>query len=70
MNEIWNEEEREAKLLEWLEKNKPRAWEEELYPSCVKMVQDREDSKVPPDWDSDPRTLGSALYPSMRRKPA
>jgi hypothetical protein len=47
----------------------PKNWVEDLYPSVTKMQVERKAGKVPPDWDSDPRTLTSALYPSMRRKP-
>jgi hypothetical protein len=38
-----------------------------LYPSLVQLEQERAASKTPPDWDSDPRTLESAMYPSMRK---
>jgi hypothetical protein len=40
-----------------------------LYPSLRTLRQAREDSKTPPDWDSDPRLLTSAMYPTMRTKP-
>jgi hypothetical protein len=48
--------------------DKAKAWEEELYPSIVKMQAEKAESMVPPDWEEDPRTLESAFYhKSMKR---
>jgi hypothetical protein len=46
---------------------KDKNWLEDLYPSVAKMQAERDASRVPPDWDEDPRVLTSAMYPSMRR---
>jgi hypothetical protein len=40
-----------------------------LYPSLRGLREARAECKTPHCWDEDPRTLTSALYPSMRRKP-
>jgi hypothetical protein len=34
----------------------------ELYPSIFKMLKEREASKTPHSWNSDPRTLESVFY--------
>jgi hypothetical protein len=42
---------------------------DELYPSLKALREAKADSKIPHGWDTDPRTLESSFYPSMRKKP-
>jgi hypothetical protein len=68
-----NLEEQLEQILSEAERNKPKTSEEDffdaMYPSIAQMLKEKIESKTPPSWDEDPRTLESSFYPSMRKKP-
>jgi hypothetical protein len=73
---VWSKDERETKIneiLDKLESTQPRTLQQDLekmYPSCVKLLKDREANKVPKKDDDieNYMSFGDIFYPSMRKK--
>jgi hypothetical protein len=69
---LWPESERQQRLDAYLaeqEKNQPKSLGEQMYPSVVKMVKAREQSRKQDDVAiTDYVPVLQQLYPSMRTK--